>query len=421
MYQRLVQGGETMKQKCYLRTEGANRMKLKEYLITLFIAMSCLVGCGQQNSTNVQENSRQMEERVEVSRDLETEESTPETSVEETNLYSETESVVAPEPSGEFDFALCFAGDINLDDTWCTMVHMKQQENGILDCIAPELVQEMQEADVMCLNNEFTYSTGEESLPGKAYCFQAAPENVEILKTLGVDTVSLANNHTYDYGPESLHQTLDTLEAAGISYFGAGRNLEEAMEPVYLELDGKTVALVAASRAEKNKMTPQATETEPGILRCYDNTLLKEVIAEAKSNADYCVLFIHWGTEYSTKLEEVQLATGKEYLDTGADVVIGAHSHCLQGMEYYDGKPIIYSLGNYWFNEKTLDTMLINLRFYGNDEEEHLEVQVIPALQENYVTSYVSEPTEQRALYDRLEEISVNVEISDEGMVKEKQ
>ena len=171
--------------------------------------------------------------------------------------------------------------------------------------------------------------------------------------------------------------------------------------------------------AEKNKMTPQATESEPGILRCYDTTLFLETIAKAREHADFVLAYVHWGTEYSYDLEEVQLTTGKEYLDAGADVVIGAHSHCLQGLEYYEGKPIVYSLGNYWFNEKTLDTMLIQLHFYGDAAENHLEVQVIPAIQAGYKTTYAAEPEEQRRIYDFLESISVNVEITDEGILRE--
>jgi len=278
----------------------------------------------------------------------------------------------------------------------------------------------MQEADVMCLNNEFTYSTEGSPLEGKLYTFRAKPERVEVLKTLGVDLVKLANNHVYDYGKQALLDTFTTLEDAGIKYMGAGRNLGEAMTPVYMELDGKTVAFVAASRAEKNKMTPQATEDRPGILRCYDTELFRQVIAEADANADFVVAYVHWGTEYSYKLEEAQLTTGKEYLDAGADVIIGAHSHCLQGMEYYDDKPIIYSLGNYWFNEKTLDTMLLQLHFYGNDGEENLQLKVIPAVQSKYTTTYVADALEQERIYSFLEEISVNVEITEEGIVQEK-
>ena len=324
------------------------------------------------------------------------------------------------EPAADYDFTVCFAGDINLAEGWSTTVYLDQQENGIYDCISEELTDIMNAADIMCLNNEFTYSTGGAPLAGKAYTFRALPERVEVLHQLGVDAVTLANNHVYDYGKEALLDTFAVLQEAGIPYFGAGHDLEEAMAPLYLEADGKTIALVGASRAEKNRMTPQATETEPGILRCYDTTLYKEAIAEAKANADFCIAFVHWGTEYSFDLEQVQLDTGKEYLDAGADVVIGAHSHCLQGMEFYEGKPIIYSLGNYWFNEKTLDTMLVQLHISGNADRSNIEVEIIPAVQTGCRTIYAQEQEEQRRIFDFLEEISVNVEITDEGIVREK-
>ena len=191
------------------------------------------------------------------------------------------------------------------------------------------------------------------------------------------------------------------------------------MAPLYLEADGKIIALVGASRAEKNKMTPQATESAPGILRCYDTTLYCEAIAEAKENADFCIAFVHWGTEYSFELEQVQKDTAREYLDAGADVIIGAHSHCLQGIEYYEGKPVFYSLGNYWFNGKTLDTMLVQLHITGNDESNEIEAQIIPAVQSGYKTVYAEEEEEQKRIFDFLEGISVNVEITDEGIVKE--
>ena len=310
---------------------------------------------------------------------------------------------ISQEPEDtEYDFTLCFAGDINLDENWGTTQYMSAQENGIYDCISEELVALMQAADIMCLNNEFTYSSGGAPLAGKAYTFRANPERVEVLHQLGVDAVTLANNHVYDYGAEALLDTFQVLEEAQIPYFGAGRTLADAMRPLYLEVEGKTVALVAASRAEKNKMTPQATDTEPGILRCYDTELFLETIGEAKANSDFCIAFVHWGTEYSFDLEQVQMDTGRDYLDAGADIVIGAHSHCLQGMEYYDGKPIIYSLGNYWFNEKTLDTMLLQLHFSGDKETSGLTVQVIPAVQAGYRTTYAAEETEQRRIYDFL-------------------
>lgn len=338
-------------------------------------------------------------------------------SIKESELISEDEKL----DKHPYDFTVCFAGDINLDEEWGTTAFLDGKENGIYDCISEDLMYEMQNADIMCLNNEFTYSLGGEKMPGKAYTFRAKPERVEVLKQMGVDVVKLANNHSFDYGSQSLLDTLDTLEQAKIEYFGAGRNLDEAMRPVYIEKDGKIIAFVGASRAEKNIMTPQAGENEPGILRCYDTELFIETIKEADKNADFVLAYVHWGTEYSYQLEEVQLTTGKEYLDAGADVVIGAHSHCLQGMEFYKGKPIIYSLGNYWFNGKTLDTMLVKLHFYGDDDENGLDIEVVPAIQSGYQTKRVSEKSEKERIFSFLEEISINVEIDVNGCVLEKE
>lgn len=379
--------------------------------IILLGTFSILTGCGgQRPETNL------MAERPPVILDTNT-----------LLVSAATQDIVPDAPASEvqteepvdtsFDFTLCFAGDINLDENWGTTQYLSAQPNGIYDCISEELVRCMQEADIMCLNNEFSYSLRGKPLNGKAYTFRADPDRVEVLHQLGVDAVTLANNHVYDYGREAMLDTFTVLEDAGIPYFGAGDTLQRAMEPLYLEADGKTIALVAASRAEKYKMTPQATDTDPGILRCYDTELFLQVIQEAKAHTDFCIAFVHWGTEYSYELEQVQLDTGKAYLDAGADVVIGAHSHCLQGMEYYDGKPIIYSLGNYWFNGKTLDTMLLQLHFSGDDDGTQLSVQVIPAVQSGYRTTYAAALDEQRRIYDFLESISVNVEISDEGIV----
>ena len=251
------------------------------------------------------------------------------------------------------------------------------------------------------------------------YHITANPQRVEVLNEMGVDIVKLANNHACDYGEESLLDTMDTLKNAGIEYIGAGANLEEAMTPVYIEVDGKIVAFVAASRAEKNIKTPEATETTAGILRCYETERFIETIKEADKNADFVLAYVHWGTEYSYELEEVQLTTGKEYLDAGADAVIGAHSHCLQGMEFHNGKPIIYSLGNYWFNEKTLDTMLLELHFYGDDSDSQLEVKVIPAIQEGYQTT-IAKAEEMERISRFLENLSINVEIDENGIVSQK-
>lgn len=326
----------------------------------------------------------------------------------------ETEEAVDKHP---FDFTVCFGGDISLADDAVTTARMEASENGIFDCISPELVDVMQSADIMCLNNEFTYSTNGSPMEGKAYTFRADPARVAVLDQLGVDLVNLANNHVYDYGKQALLDTFSTLEEDGLPYFGAGRTLEEAMQPCYMEVDGKIIAFVAASRAEKNKMTPQATEDSPGILRCYDTTLFVEEIREADANADFVIAYVHWGTEYSDVLEPVQEETAREYIDAGADAIIGAHPHCLQGIDYYNGAPIFYSLGNYWFNSKTLDTMLVQLHIYGDDEGYVIEPTIVPAIQTGSTTSYLTDPEDRLELYQYLMELSPNASIDENGLV----
>ena len=391
-------------------------------LWALFLVITMLGGCG--NGLAVGNGTSQTGPASETESFLESESHLPSSGTEEvTERETDSEIEIPTETElpdlHEYDFTLCFGGDISLDESAVTTAQLDKSENGIYGCISPELMTIMQEADLMCLNNEFTYSTNGAPLKGKAYTFRANPSRVAILKKMGVDVAQLANNHVYDYGKQAMLDTFTTLEEAGIKYFGAGRNLDEAMAPLYFELDGKTVALVGASRAEKHKMTPQATEDSPGILRCYDTKLFLEAIKEADANADFVIAVVHWGTEYSTKLENVQLTTGKEYLNAGADAIIGGHSHCLQGMEYYDNKPIIYSLGNFWFNKKTLDTMLVQLHFSGNDEGGNLEVTVVPAIQSGAKTQIVDGKEAER-IFKHLEKISINIEIDEAGIVKEK-
>ena len=101
-------------------------------------------------------------------------------------------------------------------------------------------------------------------------------------------------------------------------------------------------------------------------------------------------------------------------------MVLGAHPHCLQGMEYYNGKPILYSLGNYWFNEKTLDTILAELHFYGNDEEQHLEVTAVPARQEAHYTRLLTEHQEVATWNRHVESMEPHtIKIDKEGVIRD--
>ena len=320
----------------------------------------------------------------------------------------------------EYDFTLSFAGDINLADDWGTMGYYQEQENGIRDCIDPQLIARMQEADLMCLNLECCLSDEGEPMEGKAYTFRGDPDHVEILKELGADLVNLANNHVFDYGEDAFLDMLQILDEHALPYVGAGENAQDAQAPWYTEIDGKTVAVVSATRAEKYILTPEAGEDTPGVFRCYELENLLAAVEEADQNADFVIAYIHWGTEYSEVLEEAQTEGARALADAGADVVLGAHPHCLQGAEFYNGTPVFYSLGNYWFNERTLDTTLLELRFYGNDEEQHLEITPVPARQEGYYTRLLTEQEDIGEWRTHLEEMEpFGIRIEENGTVSE--
>ncbi len=309
---------------------------------------------------------------------------------------------------------LAFTGDINLDENSKPVSRYDREGKGILGCISPELVDEMNAADIMMLNNEFSYSLRGEPAD-KSYTFRAKPERVNILKEMGVDIVSLANNHALDYGMDALMDTFTTLEDAEIDYIGAGDNLNRAKAPIYYTLGDKKIAYLAASRVVF-AMDWYATDTRPGMIGTYDPSLLLEQIREADSNSDYVVVYVHWGVERTNYPVEYQKTLARQYIEAGADAVIGCHPHVLQGLEFYQGKPIVYSLGNYWFNNTTREAGL--LKIYLNPDGS-TQVQLLPTLGEKTYTYLLQDAVDRKAYFSFMKDISFGVEIDEDGYITE--
>ncbi len=308
-----------------------------------------------------------------------------------------------------------FAGDILLDDEYAMMFHYRTRGSDINDTFSADLLERMRSADVFMLNNEFPFSTRGTPTEGKTFTFRANPANVDIYELLGVDIVSLANNHAYDFGEEALLDTFTTLENAGIPYVGAGRNIEEARKPVYFIANGMKIAVVSATQIERNAVpdTREATATNAGVLRCMDPAALLEVIAEAKENSDFVILYIHWGTESQAETDWLQDKQAPVYAQAGVDLIIGDHPHCLQKLDSESGVPVVYSLGNYWFNSKTQNTCLVEV---GIRKEGMEYLRFIPCVQENCRTRQL-EGAEKDEVLDYMRGLSPNVSIDDEGYV----
>lgn len=344
--------------------------------------------------------------------------------------------VIYQDTASDKKIVMRFGGDINLADNYAVMKYADTQDNGITDCFGKNLRALMADADVMLLNHEYACSNTGTAMPGKAYTFLAKEKNNKELKKLGVDIVSLANNHTYDYGKEAFLNTRKNLKKLGISYVGGGKNAKEAASPVYYNMNGVKIAIVAATRAEKNIMTPEAKKNSPGVMYTYDSAAFLNVIKKAKKNSDYVIAYVHWGTEHSTTLETAQTTQAHEYIDSGADLVIGSHTHCLQGMEYYKGKPVVYSLGNYLFNDETQDTGLLELRIDTKNREEvpvdekgrkasyegvknkDVTVKFYPCIQTGCRTTLTPDEAQNQRILQEVTDISVNARLTKQGILK---
>lgn len=309
-----------------------------------------------------------------------------------------------------------YAGDVSLANNWDIMPHYNKNGNKVLDILSNDLVDYMTNKDWMIVNSEFAFSDRGSAMTGKLYTFRGHPDNVSIYKEMGVDMVTLANNHVYDYGKDAFLDTLTTLKNASIPYIGAGSNIEEATNAYYLIINGYKIAFLNATRAEKYIMTPEAKENSEGVFRCYDPSLLAVRIKEEKQSSDYVVALVHWGTENSHALENVQKETGRLYIDSGADMVIGSHAHVLQGVEFYNGKLIAYNLGNFIFNDYTIDTGILSWRL---NKDGSSTFYFLPALQKQCYTSVLKDDN-AKTLYDKMTSWSINATFLEDGQIVQK-
>lgn len=308
---------------------------------------------------------------------------TEEVEVEDTEpLVEETEEVV------DETATIVFTGDVEIS----TYVQAKYDASGIEGILSPSLLSELQNADVTMINNEFCFST--RGTPAdKQYTFRVDPTYSSILTDMGVDVAGLANNHVLDYGKDALTDTFSTLNSVNVDYVGAGNSMEEASKMVVkTDAKGRTYGFMASSH-----IIPVAgwdiQNSQPGVFTFYDDTKLLEAVKEASSQVDFLFVMVHWGKEHTTELESYQINEGHAIIDAGATAVIGMHSHCLQPMEYYNGHPIFYSLGNFIFNQTITSGAAVAFDF---DADDNMTVRAITVTAEDTYTHESEAEIEER-------------------------
>ncbi|MCR5474586.1 MAG: CapA family protein [Lachnospiraceae bacterium] len=356
-------------------------------------------------------------EPVDVSEKEESgEEAEGETGTVYEDIYDPVGKEYSVEAADKDRVTLAFVGDVGFAQGYATINKYRSNGSDIHKSISDGVLSIMQSVDIMMANNEFPYSDRGTPTPNKTYTFRADPKDVHIMKDMGVDIVSLANNHAYDYGPEALIDTIDTLNDARLPFAGAGKNIEEASKPVYFHVNGHVISYVSATQIERygNPDTKEATKDSPGVLRTLDPAKAVAVIKEAASKSDFTVMYVHWGSESTDLVEQSQRELAAAYADAGADLIIGDHSHCLQGIDYVKGVPVFYSLGNFWFNSKTLDTCIVKVTL---DEDCAIsEIEFIPCIQRGSGVTDASE-SERGRIIEYMRGISNYADIDDKGFV----
>lgn len=319
------------------------------------------------------------------------------------------ESPDSVQDAEEQEATLLFAGDLFLTD----LLQSKYNQQGISAAASDSLLSVLREADIFMLNEEFPFGTTGEPMEEKEYTFRVDPSYSTVLSELGVDIVTLANNHMLDFGRGPLTETLNTLDQAGIAHVGAGENLDEAKTLKTFEMGGRTIGFLGASRVIPEHSW-NASSGSSGLFTTYDAAALVEQIQKAEESCDFTVVYVHWGIEKNTQPEEYQKTLARQYIDAGADAVIGAHPHVLQGIEFYQGKPIFYSLGNFIFSNGAYETMLVELTVGGTETE----IRLIPCVSEANQMRLLEESA-WPAFYQNLESLSFGITIGDDGTVSQ--
>ena len=246
-------------------------------------------------------------------------------------------ALTAPEAQG-----ILFTGEVNLDERYNMLVSEAVRDPAT--CIEGALLEIFRAAELLVGNNACVFNTA-------AYrdgAYRSAPSNAAFWSGIGADLVSLANDHADDYGGNSFSDSGMALTALDIA----------VTEDIYVaELKQGTVAIVSADL------------TSPAAL----SACLKNI---RDAEADYIIAYVHWGVEGAEEPDAEQRDAAHAIIGAGADAIIGTHTHTLQSIEYYAGKPILYSIGDLWYGSAESESAAVSVRI----EEGELRLVLIPCV-----------------------------------------
>ncbi|GIP33838.1 capsular polysaccharide biosynthesis protein [Paenibacillus sp. J2TS4] len=320
-------------------------------------------------------------------------------------------SAAEPDDEAEKRVTLSFVGDVLLGST----VNNLLAAHGY-DYPYQDVKTVLQRSDLTIANLETPITDRGTPEKDKTYVYRSSPKVLPAFKEAGFDLVNLANNHTMDHGVEGLLDTLDYLDDQQIMRVGAGRNADEAFQPVIVEKNGLKIAFLGFTKVVPDTSWKAGLQT-PGLADTYDYTRPVKEVAQAKEQADLVVVIAHWGKERHDHPNSEQIDLAYRYIDAGADLIIGGHPHVLQGFEQYKGKWIAYSLGNFIFTTndeaKTLETVILE----ATCTTEGCDLKAVPIFTQ-WAKPVVMEEDAGKRLFERLTSISREAIVQPDGHIR---
>ncbi len=245
--------------------------------------------------------------------------------------------------------------------------------------------------------------------------FKAEPESIEGLLLGGIDIVDLANNHFGNQGRSGMNYTFDYLPANGIQYYGAGRNYAEAHTARIMLVDGKRIGFLGYDEISPESYS--ADESTPGFA-WEERQSVQDDIAAALPLTDFLIVSFHWGVEYTPHPTSVQQQFAHLAIDSGADMIISHHPHVVQATEWYNGKFIAYSLGNFVFDQmwstETQQGLIASFSLTRSldPESQHLvplSIDLIPIRIANFNQPAIADQTEANQILERVFDASADL------------
>ncbi|WP_433087914.1 CapA family protein [Dactylosporangium sp. CA-052675] len=262
----------------------------------------------------------------------------------------------SPSPA-PVDLTLAFAGDVHFTGRTAGLLRDPATAVGPM---APVLAA----ADLAVVNLESAVTERGTPEP-KEFHFRAPAVAYDALRAAGIDAVTIANNHALDYGRTGFADTLDAAAARGMPVFGGGRTIDEAYAPLVLTVRGVRVALLGFSQIHTLAESWKAGPATPGIAMAWDVRRAVAAVRSARARADVVVVFNHWGTETVSCPNADQRSFAAALADAGADVIIGAHAHVLQGDGWLGRTYVAYGLGNFVWYVGSADTGVLRVTVHG--------------------------------------------------------